>query len=140
MASQMAAVQQQLLQNPEMMRQMMKSPLIQNMLSNPEALRNMFTSNQQMQEPMEVCIDYHFVCLLGQIQLQQHPKLNHVLNNPDLMKQVNLLSINIPPCVKWINNNRLLRWLVIQQHSRKCCDPRTGSLAILRLASSQQQA
>ena len=58
MASQMAAVQQQLLRNPEMMRQMMESPLMQNMLSNPEALRSMFTSNPQMQQLMEVCIDY----------------------------------------------------------------------------------
>jgi len=44
--------------NPEMMRQMMESPLMQNMLSNPEALRSMFTSNPQMQQLMEVCIDY----------------------------------------------------------------------------------
>lgn len=55
MASQMAAVQQQLLQNPEMMRQMMESPIMQSMLSNPEALRNMFTSNPQMQQLLEVC-------------------------------------------------------------------------------------
>lgn len=54
MASQMAAMQQQLLQNPEMMRQMMESPLMQSMLNNPEALRNMFTSNPQMQQLLEV--------------------------------------------------------------------------------------
>ena len=54
MASQMAAVQQQLLQNPEMMRQMMDSPMVQNMLSNPEMLRNIFTSNPQMQQLLEV--------------------------------------------------------------------------------------
>ena len=55
MASQMAAVQQQLLQNPEMMRQMMESPIMQSMLNNPETLRTMFTSNPQMQQLLEVC-------------------------------------------------------------------------------------
>jgi len=54
MASQMATVRQQLLQNPEMMRQMMESPLMQSMINNPEVLRSMFTSNPQMQQLLEV--------------------------------------------------------------------------------------
>ena len=67
MASQMAAVQQQLLQNPEMMRQMMESPIMQSMLNNPEALRNMFTSNPQMQQLLEVChlCEATLVCFIG---------------------------------------------------------------------------
>jgi len=59
MASQMAAMQQQLLQNPEMMRQMMESPLMQGMMNNPEMLRNVFTSNPQMQQLLEVCSVVH---------------------------------------------------------------------------------
>jgi len=55
-ASQMAAMQQQMMQNPEMVRQMMESPLMQGMMNNPEMLRNIFTSNPQMQQLLEVCV------------------------------------------------------------------------------------
>jgi len=64
-ASQMAAMQQQLMQNPEMVRQMMESPLMQGMMNNPEMLRNIFTSNPQMQQLLEVCVCV-CVCVVSQ--------------------------------------------------------------------------
>jgi len=59
------------MQNPEMMRQMMDSPMMQSLLNNPDLLRSMLTSNPQMRELMD-----------------RNPEVNHILNNPELMRQV----------------------------------------------------
>ena len=40
--------------NPDMMRQMMDNPMVQNLMSNPDVMRQMITSNPQMRELMEV--------------------------------------------------------------------------------------
>lgn len=40
--------------NPELFRQMMESPMMQNLMSNPEALQTLLTSNPQIQQLMEV--------------------------------------------------------------------------------------
>ena len=45
---------QQFDSHPEMMQQLMESPMIQNFLSNPDALQAVLTSNPQMQQLMEV--------------------------------------------------------------------------------------
>jgi ubiquilin len=45
----MATMQQQMQQNPEMMRQMMDSPMMRSMTENPEMLRMMLESNPQLQ-------------------------------------------------------------------------------------------
>lgn len=66
----MEAMQQQLLQNPEMMQQMMESPMMQGILNNPEIMRSMMQSNPQIQQLLE-----------------QNPQLNHVLNDPELLRQ-----------------------------------------------------
>ncbi|KAF1334415.1 Ubiquitin family protein, partial [Globisporangium splendens] len=66
----MAAMQQQLMQNPDMMRQMMESPMMQGILNNPEIMRTMMQSNPQIQQLME-----------------QNPQLSHVLNDPELLRQ-----------------------------------------------------
>jgi ubiquilin len=63
--------------NPEMMREIMDSPLMQGLLSNPEALQNLFASNPQMQQLME-----------------RNPELSHILNNPDLMRQAMEMASN----------------------------------------------
>ena len=43
--------------NPELLRQMMESPMMQNLMSNPEALQTLLTSNPQIQQLMEVGIN-----------------------------------------------------------------------------------
>ena len=63
-------MQQQLLQNPEMMRNIMESPMMQNMMSNPDLIRNMVVDNPQMRQVLDA-----------------NPQLNHVLNDPQLMRQ-----------------------------------------------------
>eukprot|EP00184_Porphyridium_aerugineum_P008173 CAMPEP_0184692482 /NCGR_PEP_ID=MMETSP0313-20130426/945_1 /TAXON_ID=2792 /ORGANISM="Porphyridium aerugineum, Strain SAG 1380-2" /LENGTH=614 /DNA_ID=CAMNT_0027150317 /DNA_START=188 /DNA_END=2032 /DNA_ORIENTATION=+ len=64
------AMQQQLMQNPEMMRQMMDSPMMQSMLSNPELVRSMMMMNPQVRQLMET-----------------NPELAHVLNDPNNIRQ-----------------------------------------------------
>lgn len=63
-------MQEQLLSNPDLMANVMNSPMIQNMLSDPETLRNMFMANPQMRQVME-----------------SNPQLAHVLNDPTVMRQ-----------------------------------------------------
>jgi ubiquilin len=50
----LAQFQQQMLNNPDMMRQMMENPITQSLLSSPELLRGLITDNPQMQELIEV--------------------------------------------------------------------------------------
>ncbi|XP_027052478.1 ubiquilin-1-like isoform X2 [Pocillopora damicornis] len=61
---------QQLMSNPEMLRQMMDNPMVQSMMSNPDLIRQMILSNPQMQQIIE-----------------RNPEISHILNNPDLMRQ-----------------------------------------------------
>nr|XP_016475862.1 PREDICTED: ubiquitin domain-containing protein DSK2b-like isoform X3 [Nicotiana tabacum] len=63
-------VQQQLTQNPNMMRDMLNMPLVQNLMNNPETIRNMIMNNPQMREIME-----------------RNPELAHVLNDPATLRQ-----------------------------------------------------
>lgn len=45
---------QQVLSNPEMLRQALDNPLFQSMTSNPELMRSIMLSNPEMQQLMEV--------------------------------------------------------------------------------------
>lgn len=46
---------QQLMSNPELLQQMMESPMMQSLMSNPDSLQRMLTTNPQIQQLMEVC-------------------------------------------------------------------------------------
>ena len=48
-------MQREVLGNPDLMRQMLDNPLVQQMMNNPEYMRSIITSNPQMQQLMEVC-------------------------------------------------------------------------------------
>ncbi|KAK0580869.1 hypothetical protein LWI29_007276 [Acer saccharum] len=63
-------VQQQRSQNPNMMRDLMNMPAIQNMMNNPELLRGMIMNNPQMREVID-----------------RNPELAHVLNDPGILRQ-----------------------------------------------------
>lgn len=63
-------VQQQLTQNPNMMRDIMNMPAIQNLMSNPDLMRNLIMSNPQMREILD-----------------RNPDLAHVLNDPGTLRQ-----------------------------------------------------
>ena len=58
--------QRELLSNPDMLRQMMDSPLVQSLMTNPDYMRHILTSNPQMQQLLEVCylLNYYCCCLL----------------------------------------------------------------------------
>ncbi|KAD5960745.1 hypothetical protein E3N88_12217 [Mikania micrantha] len=63
-------MQQQLTQNPNMMREIMNMPLVQNLLNNPETMRNMMMNNPQMREVID-----------------RNPELGHMLNDPAILRQ-----------------------------------------------------
>ena len=49
-----AQMQQQVMSNPDMMRQMLDNPMIQSLMSNPDVIRDLMMSNPQMQNLVEV--------------------------------------------------------------------------------------
>uniref|UniRef100_A0A915IUP2 Ubiquitin-like domain-containing protein n=1 Tax=Romanomermis culicivorax TaxID=13658 RepID=A0A915IUP2_ROMCU len=59
-----------LLSNPEMMRQAMSNPMVQSLMNNPEIFRTIIANNPQMQQIIE-----------------RNPEIGHLLNNPDVMRQ-----------------------------------------------------
>lgn len=63
-------MQQEMMSNPEMLRQMMENPLVQNLMSNTDYVRTILTSSPQMQQLME-----------------RNPEISHLLNNPELLRQ-----------------------------------------------------
>ncbi|KAG5188706.1 hypothetical protein JKP88DRAFT_234129 [Tribonema minus] len=63
-------MQQQLLSNPEMMANIMNSPMMQGLLNDPETLRSMVTGNPQMRQVLEA-----------------NPQLAHVFNDPAVIRQ-----------------------------------------------------
>uniref|UniRef100_A0A1J3GX58 Ubiquitin domain-containing protein DSK2b n=1 Tax=Noccaea caerulescens TaxID=107243 RepID=A0A1J3GX58_NOCCA len=62
--------QQQLAQNPNMVRDMMNTPAIQNLMNNPELMRTLIMSNPQMRELVD-----------------RNPELGHILNDPSVLRQ-----------------------------------------------------
>ncbi|KAL5713831.1 hypothetical protein ACHQM5_015873 [Ranunculus cassubicifolius] len=63
-------MQQQLTQNPNMMREIMNMPAIQNLVNNPDIMRNMIMSNPQMRDIID-----------------RNPELAHILNDPNTLRQ-----------------------------------------------------
>ncbi|XP_050676238.1 ubiquilin-1 [Leptidea sinapis] len=72
-----ARMQQELLSNPDMLRQVLDNPLVQQMMNDPENMRSLITSNPQMQDLMS-----------------RNPEISHMLNNPDLLRQTMELARN----------------------------------------------
>jgi len=63
--------------NPDLMRQLMDSPLTQSLMSNPDVMRSLIQSNPQMRQLME-----------------RNPEINHMLNNPDILRQTMEIARN----------------------------------------------
>ncbi|XP_058055895.1 ubiquilin-1 [Anopheles bellator] len=70
-------MQNELLNNPDLMRTVLDNPLVQSMMNNPDTMRQILTSNPQMQELM-----------------QRNPEISHMLNNPELLRQTMELARN----------------------------------------------
>lgn len=65
-----SSMQQTLASNPNMMRSMMQSPLMQSLTDNPEFLRQMMLSNPQTRALLE-----------------RNPEMREVLSDPDTLRQ-----------------------------------------------------
>jgi ubiquilin len=63
-------VQQQLMQNPTLMREMMNTPAVQNLMNNPDLMRSIIMSNPQMRDIID-----------------RNPDLAHILNDPSTLRQ-----------------------------------------------------
>lgn len=72
-----ARMQQELVSNPDMLRQVLDNPLVQQMMNDPENMRTLITSNPQMQDLMS-----------------RNPEISHMLNNPELLRQTMELARN----------------------------------------------
>lgn len=70
-------MQREVMSNPETLRQIMSNPFVQQLMSDPNNMRSIFMSNPQMQELME-----------------RNPEINHMLNNPELLRQTMELARN----------------------------------------------
>jgi ubiquilin len=62
--------QEQLLQDPNLVREMMSMPVVQNLMNNPDLLRTLIMSNARMQDIMN-----------------HNPDLAHILNDPGTLRQ-----------------------------------------------------
>lgn len=60
-----------LMENPELMRQMMNSPMMQGLLNNPEMLRSMMMANPQVRQLMET-----------------NPEIGQMMSDPQFLRQV----------------------------------------------------
>lgn len=63
-------VQQQLMQNPNIMREMINMPAVQSLMNNPDLMRNLIMSNPQMRDIID-----------------RNPGLAHILNDPGTLRQ-----------------------------------------------------
>lgn len=63
-------VQQQMMQNPNLMREMMNMPAVQSLMNNPDLMRNLIMSNPQMRDIID-----------------RNPDLGHILNDPSTLRQ-----------------------------------------------------
>ncbi|XP_030461334.2 ubiquitin domain-containing protein DSK2a-like isoform X2 [Syzygium oleosum] len=63
-------VHQQLTQNPDMMREIMNMPSMQNLMNNPDLMHSLIMGNPQMREIID-----------------RNPELAHILNDPGILRQ-----------------------------------------------------
>lgn len=70
MSQMMAQAQRQLTQNPELMQQILSSPMVQQMMSNPDTIRAMARMNPQLNQLME-----------------QRPEIARLLEDPEMLQQ-----------------------------------------------------
>lgn len=70
-------MQNEILQNPDMIRNILDNPVVQRIMNDPENMRALMTRNPQMQELME-----------------RNPEISHMLNNPELLRQTMELARN----------------------------------------------
>ncbi len=70
-------MQENIMSNPDFMRQILDSPLTQSLMSNPEIVRSLIESNPQMRQLIE-----------------RNPEIGHMLNNPDILRQTMEIARN----------------------------------------------
>jgi ubiquilin len=88
MQQMMAQSQQMLMQNPDMMQQLMNSPMVQQMMSNPETMRAMLRMNPQLNQLIE-----------------QRPEIGRLLDDPEILQQSMRMMAN-PSLMREMTRNQ----------------------------------
>ncbi|CAH1993254.1 unnamed protein product [Acanthoscelides obtectus] len=70
-------MQNELLTNPNTLRNLLENPLVMQLMNNPDVMKKLVMKNPQMQE-----------------LLQRYPEIGEVLNNPELLKNTSELAKN----------------------------------------------
>lgn len=70
-------MQENIMNNPDFMRQIMDSPLTQSLMSNPEIVRSLFQANPQMRQLIE-----------------RNPEIGHMINDPDILRRTMEIARN----------------------------------------------
>ena len=86
-----------------MLRQIMDSPLTQSLMSNPEIMRSLISANPQMQQVRRckqmrsglerLLVNHQSNPLFLQL-MERNPEINHMLNNPDILRQTMEIARN----------------------------------------------
>lgn len=95
--------------NPELLAQIMDSPLVQGMLSNSDMMRQLIMANPQMQQ-----------------LLQHNPNITHLFNNPDVMRQVGVcvcVAVTFVSVLLFLSNLSLPSVIVLPFSSPCPSDP-----------------
>lgn len=88
-------MQRELMTNPDTLRQVMDNPMVRSLMNDPDTMRTLITANPQMQELIEVCLYFpQLPIILLSCFLQRNPEINHMLNNPELLRQTMELARN----------------------------------------------
>jgi ubiquilin len=88
MQQMMAQSQQMMMQNPEMMQQIMNSPMVQQMMSNPDTIRAMMRMNPQLNQLIE-----------------QRPEIGRLLDDPEILQQSMRMMAN-PSLMREMTRNQ----------------------------------
>ena len=82
---------QAMMNNPEMMQQMMDSPMVQGMMNNPDVMREMMMSNPQMRAAIEANPEMERI-LLDPVSDDSRPTTSYFVNSRTLIGCTDLPS------------------------------------------------
>lgn len=72
---------QHMMQNPEAIREMTNSPIVQSLLNNPDIIRSLIADNPQIQQVIEVIFPIPFVFIIKMKDLQEKSCSTYNLNH-----------------------------------------------------------
>jgi ubiquilin len=89
-------MQQQLLQNPQVMRDLMNSPMMQSVMNNPELLRFVVNIEKHVRFMLICCATRSILLSNPEMRsiIERNPEVGHVLNDPQMLRQTMEMARN----------------------------------------------